>query len=65
MSETGRLKNVELDLFQFISLNRKIHTLGFTVPDIMRSDKTENICYKYLKLEQAGERVLNIWNALK
>ena len=47
------------------NITRKIHTLGFTVPDIIRSDKTENICYKYLKLEQAGERVHNIWNTLK
>ena len=28
------------------NITRKIHTLGFTVPDIIRSDKTENICYK-------------------
>ena len=47
------------------SITRKIHTLGFTIPDLIRSDKSENICFKYLKLEQAGERVHNIWNTLK
>ena len=47
------------------SITRKIHTLGFTLPDMIRNDKSENICYKYLKLEQAGERVHNIWNTLK
>lgn len=43
-------------------ITRKI--LGFIVPDIIRSDKTGNICYKYLKLEQVGERVHNIGNTL-
>ena len=46
------------------SITRKMHIIGFVIPDLIRRDTSDNICLKYLKLEQAGERVHNIWNTL-
>ena len=37
---------------------------GFVISPLIATDKTQNICYKYLKLEQMGERLHAIWNLL-
>ena len=46
------------------SITRKIHILGFVIPKFIREDTSDNICHKFLKIEQAGERVHNVWNTL-
>ena len=46
------------------NITRKMHLLGFVIPKIIRNDKSHNICYKFLKVEQAGERIHQKWNML-
>ena len=41
-----------------------MHLMGFAISPLIANDKTDNICYKYLKLEQMGERLHAIWNLL-
>ena len=41
-----------------------MHVIGFVIPELIEKDTSDNICHKFLKLEQAGERVHNIWNSL-
>ena len=38
--------------------------MGFVISPLIANDKTDNICYKYLKLEQMGEWLHAIWNLL-
>ena len=44
------------------SLSRKIHSLSYVFPKFIR---TQNICHKMLKLEQAGERLHSQLNAIE
>ena len=46
------------------NITRKMHVIGFVIPELIEKDTSDNICHKFLKLEQAGERVHNIWNSL-
>ena len=47
------------------SITRKMHLLSFVIPKIIREDTSNhNICFKFLKVEQAGERFHNVWNTL-
>ena len=41
-----------------------MHIIGFVIPDLILNDFSENICYKFMKVEQAGERLHNLWNTL-
>ena len=50
--------------FPEIPITRKMHLMGFVISPLIATDKTPNICYKYLKLEQMGERLHAIWNLL-
>ena len=50
--------------FPEVSITRKMHLLGFVISPLIATDKTPNICYKYLKLEQMGDRLHAIWNLL-
>ena len=50
--------------FPEVSITRKMHLMGFVISPLIANDKTDNICYKYLKLEQMGERLHAIWNLL-
>ena len=45
--------------FPDMNITRKMHNLSFFVPLVIENDKTENICYKYLKIEQAGKKSAN------
>ena len=56
-------KNIPI-YFPDVNITRKMHNLSFFVPLVIQNDKTENICYKYLKIEQAGKRLHRIWNVL-
>ena len=51
-------------LFPEISITRKMHIMGFTIAPLIANDKTDNICYKMLKIEQLGEKLHAIWNLL-
>ena len=42
-----------------------MHLLGFFIRKLIEKDKSENICYKFLKVEQAGERIHHIWKVLE
>ena len=46
------------------SITHKMHILGFTLPKVIQNDETDNIMYKILKVEQAGERIHQKWNML-
>ena len=51
--------------FPSSNITRKMHlTSDFVLPKMIKEDKTANICYKFLKVEQAGERLHQIWNLL-
>ena len=51
--------------FPSSSITRKMHLMSdFVLPKMILADKTANICYKFLKVEQAGERLHQIWNLL-
>ena len=50
--------------FPDVPITRKMHLLGFVVAPIIANDKTSNICYKYLRIEQLGERLHAICNLL-
>ena len=50
--------------FPEVPITRKMHLMGFVISPLIATDKTQNICYKYLKLEQMGERLHAIWNLL-
>ena len=51
--------------FALRTITRKMHlTSDFVLPKMILADKTANICYKFLKVEQAGERLHQIWNLL-
>ena len=41
-----------------------MHITGFVIPKHIREDKTDNIFFKILKVEQAGERLHQKWNML-
>ena len=51
-------------LFLEISITRKMNIMGFTIAPLISNDKTDNICYKMLKIEQLGEKLHAIWNLL-
>jgi hypothetical protein len=46
------------------NITRKMNLLGFIIPNIIRKDTSDNICYKFLKVEQAGEKIHQVWNLL-
>ena len=48
--------------FPSSSITHKMHLLGFVFPKVIRNDTTDNILYKILKVEQAGERLHQKWN---
>ena len=48
--------------FPSASITHKMHLLGFVFPKVIRNDTTDNILYKILKVEQAGERLHQKWN---
>ena len=50
--------------FPELNITRKMHTLRFVMPKLIREDKSDNFCYKLLKIEQAGEKLHHIWNIL-
>ena len=50
--------------FPSVSITRKMHILGFVIAPIIANDKSQNICYKMLKIEQLGEKIHAIWNLL-
>ena len=50
--------------FPDTNITRKMHILSFVLPKIIENDETQNICYKFLKVERAGERFHQIWNTL-
>ena len=50
--------------FPDVPITRKMHLLGFIVAPIIANDKTSNTCYKYLRIEQLGERLHAICNLL-
>ena len=39
------------------NITRKIHIISSTIPKMILNDNTGNICYLYLKIEQASERL--------
>ena len=41
-----------------------MHILSFVLPRLIQKDQTENICLTFLKVEEAGERVHQIWYML-
>ena len=43
-------------LFPNQNITRKMHILSFVLPNLVENDKSDNLCHKYLKVEQAGER---------
>ena len=51
-------------MFPNSNITRKMHLFGFFIAKAIKNDKTDNICYKFLKVEQAGERVHQRWNLL-
>ena len=50
--------------FPSVSITRKMHLLGFVIAPIIKNDKSDNVCYKFLKIEQLGEKIHAIWNLL-
>ena len=42
-----------------------MHLLGFFIQKLIEEDQSENICYKFLKVEQAMERIHHIWKVLE
>ena len=50
--------------FPTASITHKMHILGFMLPKVIRNDETDNIMYKILEVEQAGERIHQKWNML-
>ena len=50
--------------FPTASITHKMHILRFMLPEVIRNDETDNIMYKILKVEQAGERIHQKWNML-
>ena len=50
--------------FPTASITHKMHILGFMLPKVIRNDETDNIMYKILKVEQAGEHIHQKWNML-
>ena len=50
--------------FPSVPITRKMHILGFVVAPIIANDKSQNICYKMLRIEQLGEKIHAIWNLL-
>ena len=50
--------------FPDTNITWKMHILSFVLPKIIENYETHNICYKFLKVEQAGERFHQIWNTL-
>ena len=50
--------------FNNASITHKMHITGFVIPKEIRNYKTDNILYKILKVEQAGERLHQKWNML-
>ena len=42
-----------------------MHLLGFFIRKLIEEDQSENICYKFLKVEQAMERIHHIWKVLE
>ena len=51
--------------FTDASITRKMHLLGFFIQKLIEEDQSENICYKFLKVEQAMERIHHIWKVLE
>ena len=41
-----------------------MHLLGFVISPLIENDKSENICFKIIKIEQLGEKIHTIWNLL-
>ena len=41
-----------------------MHLLGFVIPKVIRNDKSDNVMYKILKVEQAGEKLHQKCNML-
>ena len=50
--------------FPEVSITRKMHLLGFVISPIIAKDTTPNICFKYLRIEQLGEKLHAICNLL-
>ena len=50
--------------FPKANITRKMHIFSFVLPHLILADKTKNMCYLFLKVEQAGERLHQIWNSL-
>ena len=50
--------------FEDGSITHKMHLIGFVIPKVIRNDKSDNIMYKILKVEQAGEKLHQKWNML-
>ena len=50
--------------FPEINITRKMHTLSFVMPKLIREDRSDNFCFKLLQIEQAGEKLHHTWNIL-
>ena len=50
--------------FEDGSITHKMHLIGFVIPKVIRNDKSDNIMYKIVKVEQAGEKLHQKWNTL-
>ena len=59
-----KFTKVFLILFPKVNITRKMHIISFVLPRVIRQDRTLNMCYKLLQVEQAGERLHHIWNIL-
>ena len=49
-----------------IQLKLNLQSIIFkgTLPNLIQNDKSDNMCYKFMAVEQAGERFHPIWNTL-
>ena len=47
-----------------MAITRKMHILGFVIAPLIENDESNNICYKYLRIEQLDEKVHTICNLL-
>ena len=50
--------------FPNMAITRKMHILGFVIAPLIENDESDNVFYKYLRIEQLGEKIHAIWNLL-
>ena len=43
--------------FPNMAITRKMHILGFVIAPLIENDESDNICYKYLRIEQLSKAV--------